>query len=278
METFGWKQVKSTANVNGARSPHAGGGEESLPNPKKANAALPLSIKRFDTETPAGRDDPGMDDERTGDGISLDVGHYRVDDYIDETSAEARNRADAIEDGVEGAIAAASGRLGMGTRAADHFGYRESQTLSGTLPYARGSIYHTDNPLGTNSTKFEGIDRGDRDDDIDRGNPAKVVDGEDELIAAMAREQQRTQTPTAAAAKKTDLDRYSTERSKYSQDANWVQFHLDANEAIWKKFTTRDNLKRRLSDSVMKLKADASVAIRATDNQNLRSVLSQLQE
>ncbi len=204
METFGWKQVKSTTTMNDSRAPQPSRGEKPLPDPEDVGAALaksmnfpPMktesserrerstrptqpaqtptldpSIKRFDTETPAGRDDPGIDDERTNDGIALDVDNYRVDDYIDETPAEARNQADAIEDGVEGAIAAASGRLGMSTGTADHFGYRESQTLSGTLPYAQGSIYGFDNSLVTDATDPESVDRGDRDDDIDRGDPA----------------------------------------------------------------------------------------------------------
>ncbi|TWU24826.1 hypothetical protein Pla52o_11160 [Novipirellula galeiformis] len=336
METFGWKQVKQTGNVNGDRSLEPTGSKSSLPElqstparndvssdeavgaalarptnlstadadsskrrerPKSQTAPTPTldsRIERFDTETPAGQDDPGMDDERSGSGLSLDVDNYRVDDYIDETPAEARNRADAIEDGVEGAIAAASGRLGIGTRGTDHISYRETQTRSATLPYAEDSIYDSDdydpdadydvnNPLGANSINPASVNRGDNDDDIDRGDPAQVIDGEDELLAAMAREQQATREPTTSAAAtprrptRTDLNRYTAERSKYIQDANWVQFHLDANQAVWTKFTTRENLNRRLSDSLVKLRADVSVALEATDNELLKSILIQVQ-
>ncbi len=101
----------------------------------------------------------------------------------------------------------------------------------------------------------------------------------------MAREQQTTRNPATTApslsrtevSSRTDLNRYTTERSKYSQDANWVQFHLDANQAVWTKFTTRENLNRRLSDSLMQLRADVSVALQATENERLKSILNQVQ-
>ncbi len=297
MESFGWKQIKSAPHVNDVRATPQRDSEEGLPDPEVVGDALaeslnrvdtgldpaqrqadtPVldpSIKRFDTETPAGKDDPGLDDERTPNRIELDIDHYRVDDYIDETPAEARNRADAIEDGVEGAIAAAAGRRGMGTGSAGRISMRETQTRSATMPYSQDSIYdaddydpdvdyHVDNPLGMLSTNPESVDRGDGDDDIDRSDPANVVEGEDELIAAMAR---------------TNLDLYTEERSKYNQDANWVQFHLDTNQTVWRNFTTPENLHRRLSESLMKLKVDARVASEATDNPTFKGILIQIQK
>ncbi|WP_218933516.1 hypothetical protein [Rubripirellula lacrimiformis] len=50
-----------------------------------------------------------MDDERTGEEISLDVHNDRFGDN-GERAAEARSRADVIKDGVQRAIAAAAGR------------------------------------------------------------------------------------------------------------------------------------------------------------------------
>ncbi len=271
---------------------------ERMPNQKPAEPVLDRSIKRFDTETPLGRDDPGLDDERTGEGVTLDVDHYRVDDYIDETPNEARNRADAIEDGVEGAIAAAAGRLGMGTRTAGRISYRETQTRSATMPYSRDSIYDADdydpdvdydvdNPLGMYATNPQSVNRGDRDDDINRQNPAKVVDGEDEMIAAMARQAKvgsasgvsspRSPASVTARSSRTNLDRYTSKRSQHAQDANWVQFHLDANQAVWQRFTTQENLMLRANDAVLKLRANISVAMDATDNQQLQNMLRQFQ-
>lgn len=319
MESFGWKQVKRSSNVNDNRSSQSAGGEKSLPDPKKVGAELAQSldlsvdeprdssprerrtrqrrpiaaptldpdVKRFDTETPAGRDDPGLDDERTGNGILLDLDNYRVDDYIDETPGEARNRADAIEDGVEGAIAAAAGRRGMGRGAAGWISERESQTRSATLPYAQDSIYdaddydpdvdyHVENPLGTQSTNLRSADLGDRDDDIDLRNPAQVVDGEDELIAAMKRKQNLDRQGVSRAqtgSLRTNLDHYTGERSKHGQDADWVQFHLDANQTVWSELTTRDNLDAQTRAALIKLKADMIAAMNATDNEQLRSIL-----
>ena len=324
MESFGWKQVTRSTSVDDGGSPPSADQGKSLPDPEEVGAELAESldlpvdessdpprrnrrmqrrgdnapptldpaVKRFDTETPAGRDDPGLDDERIGEGISLDVSNYRVDDYIDETPRESRNRADAIEDGVEGAIAAASGRLGMGRGTAGRISRREVQTRSATLPYAQDSIYdaddydpdvdyQVDNPLGTQSTNFESADLGDRDDDINLQNPAKVVDGEDELIAAMKRKQSdtngrgsSTQTGTARSPR-TNLDHYTQERSKHDRDANWVQFHLDANQSVWNDFTTRENINTQTKTAVMKLRADMKAAIAATESERLQSILRQ---
>ncbi|TWU08496.1 hypothetical protein [Stieleria varia] len=268
LEKFGWKQIKRTAPTT-----------------------LDPSIKRFDTETPAGFDDPGLDDEQTDDKLRLDVDQYRVDDYIDETPAEARNRADAIEDGVEGAIAAAASRRGMGRPTAGRISEREVQTRSATMPYSQDSIYDSDdydpdrdyivdNPLGVYSTNPASADLGDGDDDIDLDDPAKVVEGEDELIAAMARERRAdaSRADASRADRQVEMDCYTDRRSSHQQDANWVQLHLDANQATWSQFTTHENITARTSDAVMKLKADASAASDATTSPELLSILDTILE
>ncbi|MGB7327303.1 MAG: hypothetical protein WBD31_20675 [Rubripirellula sp.] len=280
LEEFGWKQTKrSPASTTGNRS-------------EKTTArkpALDSSIKRYDTETPAGHDDPGLDDERTGDNLRLDVDQYRVDDYIDETPAEARNRADAIEDGVEGAIAAAAGRRGTGRPTAGHISEREVQTRSATLPYAEDSIYDSDdydptvdydvnNPLGVSSTNPASADLGDRDDDINLGDPAKEIDGEDELIAAMARENESTATRAHSSKSSVEMDRYTNQRSSNHKDANWVQFQLNANQATWSKFTTDDNVVDRTRMAITKLKSDATAALAATSNPQLAKILQAIIE
>ncbi|WP_372895239.1 hypothetical protein [Stieleria sp.] len=330
LEAFGWTQVKRSANSTVDRD-----SERALPDPKTVGAALAKSIdrpkrdqnarpsnddkaserasssrrssqartaadakgiKRLDTETPAGVDDPGLDDERTADRPRLDIDQYRVDDYIDETQREAGNLADAIEDGTEAAIAAAAGRRAVSGPVAGRISLREAQTRSATLPYSKDSIYdrddydpdadyNIDNPLGTEFTNPESVDLGDGDDDIDRDNPAIVIDGEDELTAALQRENRSTADSTAQSAQTTvdaevtvDLDRYTSDRSGHLQDANWVQFHLNANQATWSRFTTRDNLVERTGDAVTKLKADAAAALHATDNPKLASILMKIVE
>ncbi|MFG0265674.1 MAG: hypothetical protein ACF8AM_11080, partial [Rhodopirellula sp. JB055] len=107
-------------------------------------AAQANALERFDTETPAGVDDPGIDDEWTAARAAIDVDNYRVDDYVDETPGEEANMADAVEDGVEGAIASAAGRLGTGRDLGARISEREIQTLSATLPYSDDSIYDAD--------------------------------------------------------------------------------------------------------------------------------------
>jgi len=241
-----------------------------------APPVLDPSIKRFDTESPPGMDDPGVDDERTGVGMNLDVDQYRVDDYIDETGVEARSRADAIEDGVEGAIAAASGRLGTGEPATGRISDREIMTRSKTLPVDGDSIYDSEDydpdvdydPNNPNALDSEPANRGDFDDDIDLQDPAEIVDGEDEFIASAARSTQRP-VPSDIYA----MDRYTQDREKYSQDANWVQFYLDSNEAVWQRYTDSDSLLRRTDNAWMKLRAHANVAANSTNNPQFRQIL-----
>ena len=252
-------------------------------------------LKRFDTETPSGRDDPGLDDELIAPATRLEVAPYRVDDYIDETARESRNRADAIEDGVEGAIAAAAGQRGLQPPASDRISKREVMTRSATLPYAEDSIYDSNdfdpdvdyninNPRPLDPPGTEGDTLGDRDDDIDLDDPAVVVDGEDEFIAnsvrrnasngAVARETGARGTGAApTTAGRIDLDRYTSQRMEHLSDANWVQFHLEANQAVWRQFTNADNVVRRANDAMVKLKADVSVAKRATGDPRLREIL-----
>ncbi|WP_442506070.1 hypothetical protein SH528x_004892 [Novipirellula sp. SH528] len=242
-------------------------------------------LKRFDTETPAGRDDPGLDDELTSPGTPLDVAPYRVDDYIDETSSESRNRADAIEDGVEGAIAAAAGQRGLQRPASDRISKREVMTRSATLPFAEDSIYdsndfdpdvdyNVNNPRPLDPAKKEGYTLGDRDDDINLNDPAAVIDGEDEFIANTARRSAADEAATEpTTATQINLDRYTGQRNEHLSDANWVQFHLEANQAVWRQFTNPDNVVRRANDAVIKLKADVSVAKRATNDPRLRKIL-----
>ena len=101
LEQFGWRKVARpvvAARPSLPNSPAAG--QPSLAKPG------PRGITRIDTETPAGFDDPGLDDERTMDDSRLNINRYRVDDFVDETIREQDNVADALEDGVEEAIAA----------------------------------------------------------------------------------------------------------------------------------------------------------------------------
>ncbi len=228
MEAYGWKQVKRIDNSIDGDSPVSSDGRKALIDPKEV--------------------DPGIVDARNGGGLVPDV-----DNYIDETTADARSRAAAIQAGVQRDTAAAPGPLGLGTRAGEYSSFRDAQTrTAAVLPFSRHSIYDFD-------------------------------DDENARIDTIARDKRLAPEPivsteaTPVRHSRTDLNRYSSERSKYGQDANWVQFHLDANQAVWTKFTTQENLNRRLSDSLTQLRADVSVAIQATDNEQLKNILSQVQ-
>jgi hypothetical protein len=239
-------------------------------------------LERFDTETPAGVDDPGSDDEWTAARTPIDVDNYRVDDYVDETPEEEANMADAVEDGVEGAIASAAGRLGTGRDLGARISEREIQTLSATLPYSDDSIYEADdydpdrdnrvdNPLAAEPSAVTGAELGDRDDDIRRRVDPKVIDGEDEMIAELATSEVQRKRP--AMQRRSNYQRFTTEEAVQERDAQWVQFQLDSNELVLTRHTTLENLQQRTNDAVMKLKSDASVAWDTTENEQLKSVL-----
>ncbi|MCC9643126.1 hypothetical protein LOC71_12640 [Rhodopirellula sp. JC740] len=252
-------------------------------NSKRSTAGSSRTgLERFDTQTPAGVDDPGADDEYRAARTPVDVDNYRVDDYVDETGREARNRADAVEDGVEGAIAAASGRLGMGRGLGARISEREIQTLSATLPYSDDSIYdaddydpdrdyRVDNPLAADLEAETGRDRGDLDDDISRDADPKEIDGEDEMIADMANSPRARVAPQPQ--RRSSLQRFTTEEVVQQRDAQWVQFQLDTNELVLRRYTTTENLQQRTNDAVTKLKTDASVAWDTTKNEQLKAVL-----
>ncbi|WP_404308508.1 hypothetical protein [Neorhodopirellula lusitana] len=284
MEEFGWKQVRRSAKVIDDR-----------PNGNPSESENASALKRSETagkraSSPSANSTGAVpDDQSNEDRISLNVNNYRVDDYVDETPSEARSRADAIEDGVEGAIAAASGRLGTGRGTAGRISVRESQTLSATLPYSRDSIYDADdydpdvdflveNPQGTRSANTKSVAVEGQKQAIERESGEDIVDNEDEMMAAMSREGSTGDTSAKrenSGASRLNLDDYTSERSKHAQDANWVQFHLSANQSTWSELTTRENLPMQLNGSLNKLKADMKAAMDATDNVGLQDLLRQ---
>ncbi|EMI41091.1 hypothetical protein [Rhodopirellula sp. SWK7] len=195
LEGFGWGRVDAASNASGETASHRDDPiGERLDEFVQAKAS---GVKRLDTETPAGSEDPGLDDERMPTPARVDIDQYRVDDYVDETRAERLNAADATEDAIEGALAAASPE-GISGPASDRISNREGWTLSSSLPYSTDSIYDSDdydhdvdymveNRRGADSTNRRSSDQGDADDDIDVDNPAEVITGEDELANALAR-------------------------------------------------------------------------------------------
>jgi len=263
LEQFGWKQVRRgqpTASARGER-------------PK-------LGVKRYDTETPRGTDDPGLDDEKVPQRTDLDIDQYRVDDYVDETPREATNLADAREDGVEGAIAAAAGRRAIQGPNAGRISERELETRSTRVPYG-DSIYDRDGfdpdvdyiakqPLEGPGNDIPVIrpDR-DEDDQINPRVPAPVIDGEDEFIANQVARHDTAPQP---------MDRYTTMRTRYSEDADWVQFRLDANQAFWLEIAEDPNLNVSVESILHKLKADARASWHATANDHLRAILANIAE
>ncbi|KAA5542580.1 hypothetical protein FYK55_13650 [Roseiconus nitratireducens] len=268
-------------------------------------------LSRLDTQTPAGVDDPGIDDELTRERSELDIEQYRVDDVVDERPAEARNLADAVEDGTEKAIAAAASRRGLNRPAGARISRREVQTRSATLPYSIDSIYDSDdydpdadydidNPLGTRSVNPESAEFGDGDDDVNTRNPARIIDGEDELTADIARANDAAttrpstgsaraesaparsgrsmsqQTPTNRLRNTTAIDRFTTEDETLARDANWVQFHLDANQLRWQLIRQNGVNADALTDAIERLRIHAQLVRLSTTSDQLQNIATKI--
>ena len=154
---------------------------------------LPRAVVNDDRDNPAfdrrTLPEPGANDETVRDLETIDIQHYRVDDVVDETPAERRNIADAIEDGVETAIAA-----GIDTAKIPNVGRisnREMQTRSSTMAYSVDSIYDGDDrntdrdyvaerPLGPATANDSGLAA------INNGlDGVDDIDNEDELATAI---------------------------------------------------------------------------------------------
>ncbi len=317
MEEFGWKRLRrrpepsrdSDSPSGDSDSPSA---SADLPNPEAVGKRLAESmgldadpddaqtpsdtpqrrprsvpeseepiVSRYDTETPAGRDDPGVDDELQADALDIDIDQYRVDDYIDETPAEARNRIDAREDGVEGAIAAASDE-GIGGASAGHISEREALTLSATLPYAQDSIYDADDydpdidynvehPLTPRKMRNPAGDTLDGDDDISVRDPAIAAEGEDELIAAMKREAAADRDDEMAVDR--PLARYNDRPAEVAEDAHWVQFHLDLNQKRWEAAKGSGLSFDAVQQAAQKLKVTMRTIAAISDSERLTKLL-----
>lgn len=332
MEAFGWKRLQKSQRRSATGRNDADGSQGSaalkrLPDPQSVGQELAESmgitseekpareanlpaepaenpmtakgLKRYDTETPAGRDDPGLDDERTADDLKIDIDQYRVDDYVDETPAEARNLADAREDGVEKAIAAADPE-GIAGPTAGYISRREVQTRSATMAYSQDSIYDADDydpdadydvehPLTERKMNREAANMLDGDDDISVRKPAIAAEGEDELLAAMERGGTRDRDvnilgPSSGASPQSDSNQPTHSPRRYNQtlpttsaDANWVSLHLTWNENRWYAAKKSGLSMQVVLDAVDQFQTTMQTIVSTSDSPRLRERLKRRQ-
>lgn len=278
MERFGWTQLQR------------GGPESATRESRTGSKAIPET--RLDTETPIGRDDPGIDDEPSQEATRLDIDQYRVDDVVDERPRERRNLADAVEDGVEKAIASSPSR-GIDGQNPAHISYRETQTRSGTMPFKPDSIYDADdfdpdadyivnNPLGRFPDNPDSVNYTEEDDEVDPNNPDPSPDGEDELAASLNAEERKTILPLDDRTRtegtqmgRTDLRQYNRQQPPAIADARWVQLHLDANQMLFEQ-TTRDGTSvQDVRDAYQRMKVHARLALRHSSADRLGESLKE---
>ena len=144
------------------------------------------------------------------------------------------------------------------------------------------------NPLGVSADRY-----GDNDDDVNPLDPAVAIEGEDELLADIIRNDNLindaddvavVQGPTPRPgireqARPYRMDRYTANRSRYQNDADWVQLQLDANEMMWQRLSGAfngeqdgDRLKA-VQFARLKLLNTATIAFRLSGDERLKSIL-----
>lgn len=316
LKDFGWRRLEARQAEaeelpveGGPVSPQATAGGERA-NPRADPPARELSA-RVESESPPGLNDPGVDDELQSPDADFDLNRYRVDDYIDEVPGERRSLADAVEDGVEEALAAGidniSGnygdRRGSGRGTSEgRLSQREMMTRSNTLPYSKDSIYDTDDfdpdvdydvneplsePVPSNSNPL--IERVEDEDLENRPaeSPGEVpsdapdIEGEDDLVQELAEEGEvpasgdRSSAGTAVP-DVSHLRRFTEQQKPFSQDAAWVQFQFDANQRVWQMVRsqpTDESTYRHLEAAVAQLQSHAQVGAQLTDDPRLATIL-----
>lgn len=208
------------------------------------------------------------------------LGRYRVDDYIDRT--QPRTPAEAAEDGVGEALAAGANDAARGFEDAEttveqsRVDHRRAQTESATLPYSTGTIYdyHPSATYPEIAADAVPVPPNERIVPAGREAAARVpLESEAEDAAELAL------TRRAPRVAEIDLDAYTEQAERFSQDAAWVEFRLRANQQRWQML--RDSadgksvaaLAEHVNAVIMQLKADAATAAAATNDPQLIEIL-----
>jgi len=289
MKRFGWTQLRRSSSENQMtrreQSPRNRGQRDGLATRKRRGMqSLPPS-KRLDTETPVGRDDPGIDDEMRGKETDLDIDQYRVDDVVDETPRERANLADAIEDGVEKAIASSPSR-GIDGENPAHISLRESQTRSNTMPFKPDAIrdnddfdpdtdYLVNNPLGMFPDNPDSVNYTEEDDDIDPNKRDLSPDGEDELLRSLRQDEAEPRN-LAKRRQRSDYRQYTNPDGPAIADARWVQLHLDANQMHWDRYADQSPSIEDVRDAYQRMVVQARLAIENASDDTLKGALREL--
>lgn len=216
---------------------------------------------------------------------------YRVDGYIDRTVANPRTPADAVEDGVEEAIAAGADDVTSGFEVdrsdvgRTRVEQRDVQTRSATLPYSAGTIYDVDalhpnarypkfGPAAADDVAIARTGEIIPDPVPDAADPVDL----DELVEERARERRPARLADF------DVRRYTDRADRFSEDADWVKFRLAANQQRWSMLENRadelsiEALAQHVNAAILQLRADAATAVAASDSPQLVDVLQEIAE
>ncbi|WP_253157657.1 hypothetical protein [Stieleria tagensis] len=220
LEKFGWKQVRIARQTS---------------SPETETAATSETSPAIASDT--------SDVERE---LRVDLDENRsVDNYIDNTGKDGSTLAEARQDGLNAAIAAADPDVIAGP-VTDHITARDVMTQSRTMPFSKDSIYEW----------------GDKSEPIGRPDNANVAKN---LLRETARE--------VAPADKLSIHRYTDQAARNHQDAKWVQLHLTANQMKYAHIKDHGDLIAQAQLAVRQLKSTALVAGQASQNSQLRTLL-----
>ncbi|MCC9601751.1 hypothetical protein LOC67_14420 [Stieleria sp. JC731] len=201
----------------------------------------------------------------------LDIDQYRVTN-VDEPVAERKSLAEKIEDQVEKSIAAAGDR-GVSKVYGAHISNRETQTRSGTLPYATDSIYDVDDydqdgdyfveNAGGKYAEFDDEDVVDDVDEVRTINPdveVAVDNPEPKLSGQPSTEDSSVRSSDIA---QYDIAQYTDVSERRAEDARWVQLHVSSNQMLFDKLTEGGIDKAELQLAINQLRVHLSLAQKA---------------
>ncbi|WP_164101432.1 hypothetical protein [Candidatus Laterigemmans baculatus] len=282
LETFGWRRIAAErAEQQAAAAAVAEAVEEAAEEPRVA-VTPPRPVVPPLLPASEALDDDVLDQPRP-----FSFRRYWVADYTAEAPLEPLTAAEAAEEGIEEAVAAAPSKADAGFDADEQTGpnaRRLAQTQSATLPYAGDSIYdlrdlrpnapYPERPAAVAAELREDVPR------VESLRPAtEAVEPNvpldlptEELLDAAVRQ------PVAPLVS-IDITRYTDRVQQFQQDANWVKFRLAANQQRWRMLQNRGEdesipvLTDHLDAALLQLQADASTALAASKDSQLSEVL-----
>lgn len=295
LESFGWRRIaveKAEQRVAAAAAEVPGNAADVVVTEETVETErVPLDPDAAAAALDAAGRRGALTDEVTAEDRPFTFRRYRVADYIDRDPTSPVTAAEAVDEAVEEAIAAAPDQIDAGFDAVEGSGpdaRRQAQTQSATLPYAGDSIYDVED-------LHPGAPYPDRPDAVAAGltrDPPRVTSlrPATEPLAPVVPPTVPTEelldtvdtAPPVRSATAIDITRYTDRAERFRQDANWVKFRLAANQQRWRMVQNSGDdesapaLDEHLDAALLQLQADAATALAASKESQLAEVLQEI--